>query len=130
MDENYPYFLVPSPDGRQLGFGYAGALHSLDLETKKIEKWFDCHHYFLSFDWSDKGICYLDAVGEKAAKDKVRVMVHDPVTHTNEEVVVGPFSQVAWLCKGVLIVRKNYAELWELTVRDKAMKRLFPKSTH
>jgi hypothetical protein len=88
LDENYPDFLIPSPDGRLLGFGYARGFHSLDLATKKIEKWFDCDHYFLTFDWSDDGICYLDAVGTERHK-KARVMVYDPATRTNEEVAVG-----------------------------------------
>jgi hypothetical protein len=57
---------------------------------------------------------------------KARVMINDPVTHTNDEVAVGSYAHVAWLRKGVLIVRKNNAELWELTIRDKAMKKLFP----
>lgn len=127
MDENYPYILVPSPDGRRLGFGYARGFYSLDLSTKKIEKWFDCDHYFVTFDWSDDGICYLDAVGKERQK-KARVMIYDPVAHTNEEVVVGPFAHVEWLRKGILIVRKNNAELWELTIRDKAMKKLFPSN--
>jgi len=125
MKENYPYLLVPSPDGRQLGFGYAGGFHSLDLSTKKVEKWFDCNHYFLTFDWGDEGICYLDAVGKENVK-KARVMVYDPVSHSNKEVAVGPFADVAWLRKGVLIVRKENTELWELSVREKAMKRIFP----
>lgn len=128
MNENYPYHLVPSPDGQRLGFGYAFGFHSLDLTTKKVEKWFDCRHYFVTFDWSNEGICYLDAVDEEA-KSKARVMVYDPVAHTNEEVAVGPFAHVAWLRKGVLIVRKNNTEVWELTIRDRAMKRLIPNAT-
>lgn len=125
LDENYPYFLVPSPDGRRLGFGYARGFCSLDLATNKVEKWFDCDHYFVTFDWSNEGICYLDAAGRERMK-KARVMIYDPNTRTKEELAVGPFAHVAWLRKGVLIVRRNNAELWELTIRDKSMKKLFP----
>jgi len=128
MDENYPYILVPSPDGRRLGFGYACGFCSLDLETHEVEKWFDCRHYFVTFDWNDEGICYLDAVDEEI-KSKARVMVYDPATGSNEEVAVGRFADVAWLRKGVLIVRRNNAEVWELTIRGRVMKRLFPNGT-
>ncbi|MEM9353134.1 MAG: hypothetical protein AAGA92_08980 [Planctomycetota bacterium] len=125
FDENYPYFLVPSPDGNHLGFGYAGALHVLDLATNQVEKLFECHHYFLTFDWSDEGICYLDQVGEEDVNE-ARVMIYDPSGRTNEEVVVGPFAHVAWLRKGVLILRKENEQLWELELQDKRMNRLFP----
>ncbi|MCA9233107.1 MAG: hypothetical protein KDA57_20845 [Planctomycetales bacterium] len=128
MNENYPNILTPSPDGRQLGFAYAGAFHSLDLETQRVARWFDCHHYFITFDWSNEGICYLDAVDEDAKK-MARVMVYDPIGSTRTEVDVGPYAHVAWLREGVLVVRKDNTELWELTVQDKAMKRLFPVSS-
>jgi len=127
MDENYPYFLVPSPDGQQLGFGFDRGFHSLDLLTGKTEKCFDCDHYFLTFDWSESGICYLDAMA-KERKTAARVMVYDPITQANREVAVGPFADVSWLRKGVLILRKDNDELWELTIHDRKMKRLFPES--
>ncbi|MDC0936050.1 WD40 repeat domain-containing protein [Pirellulales bacterium] len=125
MDDPYPYMLVPSPDGTRLGFGYAGAFHSLDLATKKVEKWFDCDHYFITFDWSDDGICYLDAVKDERVK-LARVMIHDPVAHDDVELAVGPYARVAWLRNGELALRKNNAEVWELTIANSKTKRLFP----
>jgi hypothetical protein len=125
MDENYPYLLVLSPDGNQLGFCYGSGFHVLDLATTKVEKWFDCRHYFLTFDWRKEGICYLDAVGNEA-KSKARVMVYDPSAMCASEVAIGRYAHVAWLRDGVLILRKENAELWELDIRSKAMKRIFP----
>jgi hypothetical protein len=125
MDENCPDSLILSPDGSQIGFYYALGFHVLDLATKKFEKWFDCRHYFLTFDWRKEGICYLDAVGDET-KSNARVMVYDPVTKKTSEVAIGPYAQVAWLRDGVLILRKKNTELWELTIKSRAMKLLFP----
>lgn len=127
LNENHPYHLVTSPDGKLLGFGYAWGFSVLDLETGETKKLFACDHYFLTFDWSDEGICYLDAVGAERQKE-ARVMVYDLVSGTSKEVVVGPFAYVSWLRKGVLIVRKHNSEIWEVTIESGAMKRLFPLS--
>jgi Tol biopolymer transport system component len=125
MDENYPHRLVLSPDGSKIGFCYSSGFHVLELATAKVEKWFDCRHYFLTFDWRNSGICYLDAVGDET-KRKARVMVYDPNTKSASEVAIGRYAHVAWLRDGVLILRKENTELWELNIKSKATKRILP----
>ncbi len=113
--DEYPAHLVSSPDGSQLGYHFDDWFHIVDLQSGNTSKQFKCNHYFLDFDWSVAGICYVDAV-DGVRRSKANVMVFDPTSSKSSLVTTGSFSHPRWLDNSMILVQKGKTELWSYSV--------------
>jgi len=107
--------LVCSPDGSQLGFYQDGCFRVSDLDSGQVRQLFQCDHYFLDFDWSAAGICYLDQSAEER-RNEAKLMVCEPTSAEVRHIATGPFSQPSWLNDNQIVLRYGDKQLWVHTL--------------